>query len=38
MDTPLHVLAVPEADSAMLKRPETAADELLEIVTQELAG
>ena len=38
MDTPLHALAVPEADPATLKRPETAADELLEIVTQELAG
>ena len=38
MDTPLHALAVPEADPATLKRPETAADELLEIVTRELAG
>ena len=38
MDTPLHSLAVPDADPATLKRPETAADELLEIVTQELAG
>ena len=38
MDTPLHSLAVPDAEPATLKRPETAADELLEIVTQELAG
>jgi NAD(P)-dependent dehydrogenase (short-subunit alcohol dehydrogenase family) len=38
MDTPLHALAVPEADSATLKRPETAADEVLEGVTRELAG
>ena len=38
MDTPLHALAVPDADPATLKRPETAADELLEIVTRELAG
>ena len=38
MDTPLHALAVPEADPATLKRPETAADELLEIVTRELAA
>ena len=38
MDTPLHALAVPEADPATLKPPETAADELLEIITRELAG
>jgi NAD(P)-dependent dehydrogenase (short-subunit alcohol dehydrogenase family) len=38
MDTPLHALAVPEADPATLKRPETAADEVLEIVTRELVG
>jgi NAD(P)-dependent dehydrogenase (short-subunit alcohol dehydrogenase family) len=30
MDTPLHALAVPEADLAQLKRPETAARELLD--------
>ena len=29
MDTPLHRLAVPEADAATLKRPETAAREFL---------
>ena len=28
MDTPLHALAVPDADPATLKRPETAAREL----------
>jgi NAD(P)-dependent dehydrogenase (short-subunit alcohol dehydrogenase family) len=38
MDTPLHALAVPDADPATLERPETAADELLKIVTRELAG
>jgi NAD(P)-dependent dehydrogenase (short-subunit alcohol dehydrogenase family) len=38
MDTPLHALAVPDADPATLKRPETAADELLEVVARELAG
>jgi NAD(P)-dependent dehydrogenase (short-subunit alcohol dehydrogenase family) len=37
MDTPLHALAVPDADPATLKRPETAAEELLEIVARELA-
>jgi NAD(P)-dependent dehydrogenase (short-subunit alcohol dehydrogenase family) len=30
MDTPLHALAVPEADTNTLKRPETAARELIE--------
>ena len=29
MDTPLHALAVPDADPATLKRPETAAHELI---------
>jgi NAD(P)-dependent dehydrogenase (short-subunit alcohol dehydrogenase family) len=32
MDTPLHALAVPEADPAELKRPETAARELLDAI------
>ena len=32
MDTPLHAIAVPDADRATLKRPEEAADELIEIV------
>src|SRR5438132_14325855 len=30
MDTPLHAIAVPDADRATLKKPETAARELLE--------
>lgn len=29
MDTPLHALAVPDADPSTLKRPETAADEII---------
>ena len=32
MDTPLHALAVPDADPATLKRPETAAREIIEAV------
>ena len=32
MDTPLHALAVPDADPSTLKRPETAARELAEAV------
>jgi NAD(P)-dependent dehydrogenase (short-subunit alcohol dehydrogenase family) len=36
MDTPLHALAVPDADPATLKRPETAAGELLDAVEQAL--
>lgn len=32
MDTPLHALAVPEADPATLKRPEVAARELLDAI------
>jgi NAD(P)-dependent dehydrogenase (short-subunit alcohol dehydrogenase family) len=38
MDTPLHAIAVPDADPATLKRAETAAEELLEVVARELAG
>src|SRR3954468_7348564 len=30
MDTPLHALAVPDADPATLKRPETAAEEIID--------
>jgi hypothetical protein len=30
MDTPLHALAVPDADPAALKRPEDAAHEILD--------
>jgi NAD(P)-dependent dehydrogenase (short-subunit alcohol dehydrogenase family) len=36
MDTPLHALAVPDADPASLKRPETAARELVESITAAL--
>jgi NAD(P)-dependent dehydrogenase (short-subunit alcohol dehydrogenase family) len=32
MDTPLHAAAVPEADPAALKRPETAAEELADAI------
>ena len=41
MDTPLHALAVPDADPATLKRPETAARELalrLAVLTDARAG
>jgi NAD(P)-dependent dehydrogenase (short-subunit alcohol dehydrogenase family) len=36
MDTPLHALAVPDADPSMLKRPETAARELLDAIASSL--
>src|SRR5262245_35688003 len=36
MDTPLHAAAVPDADRATLKKPETAAHELLEAVAKAL--
>ena len=32
MDTPMHALAVPDADPASLKRPEVAARELLDVI------
>ena len=32
MDTPLHALAVPDADPLTLKRPETAARELADAI------
>ena len=34
MDTPLHALAIPDADRATLKRPEQSAQELLERLAQ----
>ena len=37
MDTPLHALAVPDADRAALKRPETAARELADAIAAALA-
>ena len=36
MDTPLHALAVPDADPATLKRPDVAALELLDAVAAAL--
>jgi NAD(P)-dependent dehydrogenase (short-subunit alcohol dehydrogenase family) len=38
MDTPLHALAVPDADPAMLKRPETAARELADAIAAALVA
>lgn len=38
MDTPLHQLAVPDADPSTLKRPEVAARELLEATAAALGG
>jgi len=38
MDTPLHALAVPDADPATLKRPADAARELLAQIDRERAG
>jgi len=37
MDTPLHALALPDADPATLKRPETAARELADAIAAALA-
>jgi len=37
MDTPLHALAIPEADPATLKRPAVAAGELADAVVEALA-
>src|SRR5205814_8970878 len=36
MDTPLHALAVPDADSTALKRPDTAARELADAIARAL--
>ena len=36
MDTPLHALAVPDADPASLKRPEAAAAELIDAIARAL--
>ena len=38
MDTPLHSLAVPDADPASLKRPADSARELLARITAEVAA
>ena len=37
MDTPLHALAVPEADRASLRRPEDSARELADVIAPLLA-
>jgi hypothetical protein len=34
MDTPLHALAVPDADRSTLKHPETAAREIADLVVE----
>jgi NAD(P)-dependent dehydrogenase (short-subunit alcohol dehydrogenase family) len=36
MDTPMHTLAVPDADPATLKRPDVAAHEMLELIAATL--
>src|SRR5260221_4913766 len=38
MDTPLHALAVPDADPETLKRPEVAARELVDAIAAALSG
>ncbi len=38
MDTPLHAVAVPDADRSTLKRPETAAHELIGLIAAALPG
>ena len=38
MDTPLHALAVPDADRSTLKRPEAAAREIADLITRAVRG
>jgi NAD(P)-dependent dehydrogenase (short-subunit alcohol dehydrogenase family) len=38
MDTPLHAMALPDADPATLKRPEVAAHELVDAIAAALPG
>jgi NAD(P)-dependent dehydrogenase (short-subunit alcohol dehydrogenase family) len=38
MDTPLHAIAVPDADPSELKRPETAARELADAIGEQLSS
>ena len=38
MDTPMHAAAIPDADPATLKRPETAAAELMEAIADALVS
>ena len=36
MDTPLHALAIPDADPKTLKRPETSAREIIDAIVAAL--
>jgi NAD(P)-dependent dehydrogenase (short-subunit alcohol dehydrogenase family) len=38
MDTPMHALAIPDADPATLKRPELAADEIVALIAKHVAA
>jgi hypothetical protein len=38
MDTPLHALAVPDADRSQLKNPDTAARELVDLIAAHVAA
>ena len=38
MDTPLHALAVPDADPASLKRPDDAALEIVDLIESVFQG
>jgi len=38
MDTPLHALAVPDADRATLKRPESAARDIADVILEATSG
>jgi len=38
MDTPMHALAIPDADPSTLKRPGVAAHELIELIAETLAA
>jgi hypothetical protein len=37
MDTPLHALAIPDADRASLKDPDKAAAEIIELIAGHIA-
>jgi len=38
MDTPLHALALPDADPAALKRPDDAAREIVDLIATHVAA
>ena len=38
MDTPLHALAVPDADRSQLKSPDTAAAEILDLIASHIGA